>query len=335
VSEADLAQRFVWTLAAFVAGGASTIVLARLVGRRQVARAVTAEGGPPDGAEASAPVAVRTPLWVRLGTLLALAVAVFVPAYLGTLPWACAVAVLVGLGLVEFWRMLAAMGSPAHTKVGLLAGLMLPLAAAFGGAGWLVPALAAGFALVAATALFARQEAPLPQRLGGTWLGVCYVGLQGAFLVLIQRAGEQGADLLGAGGFGALVFFLMVVQLADVGGLMGGVLFGRHKLVPRLSPGKTWEGLAGSVLVASLGAWAFAFALPGVPLLWLLAGAAALALAGLVGDLLASGFKRASGLKDFGTVLPGHGGILDRFDGYLFTAPLFWGGLELWLRLVR
>jgi len=89
------------------------------------------------------------------------------------------------------------------------------------------------------------------------------------------------------------------------------------------------------VLVALLGAWAFAFALPGVPLGWLLGLAAGLALAGLVGDLLASGFKRAAGLKDFGAVLPGHGGVLDRFDGYLFAAPLCWAALALWLALNR
>ncbi|MEB3329252.1 MAG: phosphatidate cytidylyltransferase [Candidatus Sericytochromatia bacterium] len=332
MTDTDLALRFLSTLAAFVAGGAGTILLARLVSHRKLARATSGAG---EAAPAAAPAAVRTPFWLRLGTLLALAVAVFVPAFLGAWAWACAVGVLVGLGLGEFWRMLAAAGAPAHPVVGLAAGLLLPIAAAVGGVSWLTPTLALGFALVAATALFARQEAPLPGRLGATWLGVCYVGLQGAFLVLIQQTGDQGLARFGAGGFGALVFFLMVVQLADVGGLLGGVLFGRHKLVPRLSPGKTWEGLAGSVLVAVLGAWAFAFALPGVPLPWLLAGAVVLALAGLVGDLLASGFKRAAGLKDFGTLLPGHGGVLDRFDGYLFTAPLCWAGLQLWLLLGR
>jgi phosphatidate cytidylyltransferase len=182
--------------------------------------------------------------------------------------------------------------------------------------------LVIGFLGVAAAALFARSEVSLFSRLGGTWLGVSYVGLLGAYLVLIQTAG----------GFGALIWFLMVVQLADVGGLMAGILGGRHKLVPRLSPAKTWEGLAGSVAAAVFASWAFAFALPHVAWPWLVAVSVLLAFTGLVGDLLASGFKRAAGLKDFGRVLPGHGGVLDRFDGYLYTAPIFWGCLVLLTR---
>lgn len=320
VSSGDLAAQFLRTLLAFVLGGSALIVLARLVGRQR-------QKAEPD-AGAAEPAALRTPFWLRLSTLLGLAVAVFVPAYVGAWAWAAVVTLLVWLGLGELWAALEAAGAPAHRRVGYAAGVALPVAALVAGPESLAPALGAGFLLVATRSLFAASAEALPARLGATWLGACYVGLLGAFLVLIQRSGELAYPVLGAGGFGALVFFLMVVQLADVGGLMGGILFGRRKLVPRLSPGKTWEGLVGSVAAAALAAWAFAFALPNVPVPWLLVVGVVLAVAGLVGDLLASGFKRAAGLKDFGHILPGHGGVLDRFDGYIFTAPLYWLCLE-------
>jgi phosphatidate cytidylyltransferase len=267
------------------------------------------------------PAVIRAPLWVRLGTLIALAFAIFVPAYFGPVTWALAVLALVAAGLGEFWDMLDAVETPPHRTFGWAAGLMLPATALVWGAGGLGPAMVAGLLSIGAGSLFVQEEASLNARMGGTALGVLYVGLLGAHLVLI------GQD----GGFGAIVFFVMVVQLADVGGLMAGVLFGKRKLAPHISPGKTLEGAIGSFVAATFGAWAFAFALPGVPLSALFAVGVALAAAGLIGDLLASGFKRGAGLKDFGKVLPGHGGVLDRFDGYLFAAPIFWA----WLVLVR
>ncbi|MEB3197801.1 MAG: phosphatidate cytidylyltransferase [Candidatus Sericytochromatia bacterium] len=333
-SDAAIAEQFVRTLAAFVVGGAGLIGVSRALVRRQhrsgppaalVGGAVSLSGvdqatsslSPETAVPPTAvpePTVLKTPLWVRLGTLLALAVAVFVPAFVSLQAWAGVVCVLVTVALAEFWALLEKVGVAPHRLSGFLAGLALPVAAYLGGPAALLPALMAAFLLLATVTLLSRGEGTVLQRLAGAWLGVCYVGLLGAFWILIHRAG----------GFGALVFFLMVVQLADVGGLMAGILGGRHKLAPALSPNKTWEGLAGSVLAAALAAWAFAFALPthGLPLLC--AVGVLLALAGLVGDLLASAFKRSGGLKDFGQVLPGHGGVLDRFDGYLFTAPIFW-----------
>lgn len=135
----------------------------------------------------------------------------------------------------------------------------------------------------------------------------------------------------------ALVLFLMVcVWAGDVAALYIGRAFGKHKLAPRLSPGKTWEGaiasIAGSMLAAGL-VIVISNALTArgntllhiaEPLWQSLVLAAILNIAAQVGDLLESAVKRGAGVKDSGTMLPGHGGILDRIDALLVAAPVLW-----------
>ena len=120
------------------------------------------------------------------------------------------------------------------------------------------------------------------------------------------------------------LLFLILVVCSDVGGYAAGVTVGRHLMAPAISPKKTWEGFGGSALFCLLGGAI------GLPLLlhgaiWqgLLIGAAALACAAL-GDLVESMIKRDLGIKDMGSVLPGHGGILDRIDAMLIAGPVVW-----------
>ncbi len=135
----------------------------------------------------------------------------------------------------------------------------------------------------------------------------------------------------------ALVLFLMVcVWFGDIAALYVGRAFGRHKLAPRLSPGKTVEGavasIVGSVLAGMVVVWAGdALTARGnmilhiaQPLWQSLVIAVLLNVAAQVGDLLESAIKRGAGVKDSGTMLPGHGGILDRIDALLVAAPVFW-----------
>jgi phosphatidate cytidylyltransferase len=124
-----------------------------------------------------------------------------------------------------------------------------------------------------------------------------------------------------------LLFVLLLVVAADVGAYFAGRSFGKHKLAPRVSPGKTWEGVlggfAGAMLLASIGCvWLHLAPLPFVAL------CAVVFVASILGDLTESMFKRHAGLKDSGTLLPGHGGVMDRIDSVTAAAPIFLLGLE-------
>lgn len=132
--------------------------------------------------------------------------------------------------------------------------------------------------------------------------------------------------LLAVAGWQWLLFLLVLVWAADVGAYFAGRRFGVRKLAPAVSPGKTWAGVAGGLLLSLLVAVAGAlwFALPLLPFLAL---CLITALISVVGDLTVSMFKRASGLKDSGRLLPGHGGLLDRIDSLLSAAPVLVLGL--------
>jgi phosphatidate cytidylyltransferase len=147
------------------------------------------------------------------------------------------------------------------------------------------------------------------------------------FLVLVP-AGIGLSDLvrLQPNGRLLLLYLLVLIASADVGAYFGGRLFGRHKLAPQVSPGKTWEGLVAGMLAAAGVAVAGAsiFDMPFWP--WLLL-CLLVAIVSVIGDLTESMFKRHVGLKDSGRLLPGHGGLLDRIDSLTAAAPTFLLGL--------
>jgi phosphatidate cytidylyltransferase len=142
-------------------------------------------------------------------------------------------------------------------------------------------------------------------------------------------------------GIALILFLLLCVWTGDIAALYIGRAFGRHKLAPRLSPGKTWEGsiasIAGSVLIAGLLVYISDVLTArgnlilhiSEPIWQTLLLAAILNVAAQLGDLLESAIKRGAGVKDSGTMLPGHGGILDRIDALLLAAPVLWFALLL------
>jgi phosphatidate cytidylyltransferase len=133
---------------------------------------------------------------------------------------------------------------------------------------------------------------------------------------------------LTANGAQWVVFTLILVFTADIGGYAGGRLFGRVKLAPQVSPGKTWEGVLGGIAFSS--AWALCgsvwFHIPWRILVPLCVAAVGFS---IVGDLTESMLKRYAGLKDSGTLLPGHGGMMDRLDSITAAAPVMFFGLTL------
>ena len=127
-----------------------------------------------------------------------------------------------------------------------------------------------------------------------------------------------------------LMYALLVNWVGDIGAFYVGRRWGRHKMAPRVSPNKSWEGAAASVVASVLiaGAYLLRF-VPGVAVAQAVALTVAANAAGQLGDLTESAMKRGAGVKDSGTMLPGHGGFLDRVDSTLFSLPLIYAWLKL------
>jgi phosphatidate cytidylyltransferase len=197
--------------------------------------------------------------------------------------------------------------------VPLVAGSTVMLVAAYSSG---VDALAAGYALTLTAVALAR----LPGPADGLWrdvvtgmLVVTYLPLLASF-AMVMLAASDGPD--------RIVVFILAVVMSDIGGYTAGVLFGKHKMAPRVSPKKSWEGFAGSVVGGSVATvLSVQILLDGTWWQGLLIGAVAV-LTATVGDLTESLFKRDLGVKDMGRLLPEHGGIMDRLDSLLPSAPV-------------
>lgn len=177
--------------------------------------------------------------------------------------------------------------------------------------------------LVIATLISAMlRGAPFDKMIGSagaTILGVLYVALLGTHLVLIRTGFEPqlSAHLLS--------FFFLVLMGADAGAYYLGRAIGKHKMVPSISPGKTWEGAAGGVVAAlAMATLAHFWFFRELPLKWALPVALTMCVVGILGDLVESAMKRSASAKDAANILPGHGGLLDRLDSLLFNAPLIY-----------
>jgi phosphatidate cytidylyltransferase len=156
-----------------------------------------------------------------------------------------------------------------------------------------------------------------------TLFGLMYVPWLLNFIQKINFFGQAGVE-----GAYYVLYFVLVTKFSDCGAYAVGSLIGRHKMIPRISPGKTWEGFGGAVVVSTAASVLFARLagshLAGMKLKHSIILGVILSLAAVVGDLIESLFKREAGLKDSGHLFPGIGGILDLLDSLLFNAPIMY-----------
>jgi phosphatidate cytidylyltransferase len=144
---------------------------------------------------------------------------------------------------------------------------------------------------------------------------IAYVPLLGSFAALMLAEGQ---------GTLRVVTFLLIVVMSDTGGYVAGVLFGKHPMAPKISPKKSWEGVAGSLLFATVAGVCMAILVLHVPFWVGIILSVGLVAVGSCGDLIESMIKRDLGIKDMSSFLPGHGGVMDRLDSLLVAAPVAW-----------
>ena len=253
------------------------------------------------------------------------------------------------VGLLEFYGMVEENSLPRFKWLGLAGGVALVgtlfvylsgLAKAqlgeptMGGAAELeLGVLAVLLLVLLVRRVFAHPAAPSFSMVGHTMLGVLYVSWLLGFLLKIYFYAAP-ADAKFDPGY-CLLFFILATKCSDIGAFLLGSMIGRHKMIPKVSPAKTWEGLVGALLLSTTAAMLMAHywgdtKLGGLTPLHAAALGPLLGVGAVLGDLVESVFKRDSGVKDSGSFFPGIGGILDLLDSLIFNAPLMF----LYLRLV-
>ena len=233
-------------------------------------------------------------LWVRTVSGAVLAVVM-----LGAIAWSqwsfgLLLAALLVVGMTEFYSLAGEQGSNPQ-RIGGMALLLLLLPAMF------------------ICELYRRRENPAAN-IGITFMGVVYVALPFSLMCYIPIIGSEAWSPW------MMIFYVFIIWANDVFAYLVGMSVGRHRLCERLSPKKSWEGFFGGIAGAVAMGLVAARVMDGS--CWVWAGLALVAAAtGVLGDLVESMFKRAAGVKDSGTLIPGHGGVLDRFDAMLLSAP--------------
>ena len=240
------------------------------------------------------------------------------------------------VALYEFWFLSKRVGAKPDIVVGYASAAAL-LVAFFYNEPALLLVIVPGLVIAALVAEMLRG-APFDKMIlsvGSTVLGVLYVALLGGFLISVRTGFDNpapGYTTSSSVSTHLLSFFFLVLMGSDTGAYFAGRAFGKHKLAPKISPGKTWEGTIGGMLASLLMAtlahyWFF----PELSLRAALPLAAVLNVLGVVGDLTESALKRGAKAKDAANILPGHGGFLDRLDSLLFNAPvIYYFALYYW-----
>lgn len=271
--------------------------------------------------------------WKNFGKRVAVAVIavplILMAAWHGGWAFLALVELMILLGVLEFYQLAAQKGVHPGRLLGVAAGLVLGLQIYFLGSGELWLTMMIFVVLLVLVELFRNKGSAL-QNSGATLLGFAYVAGLWSFLLLIRELPRQVHVRYSSAGTW-VVMLLAAVWVCDTAAYHVGMAFGRHKLFERVSPKKTWEGAIGGLIFGVLMAVASHYWF--VRELRLIDSIVIGVLVGTVGqmsDLAESLFKRDADVKDSSSLIPGHGGVLDRFDSEMLLAPLVY----LYLRLV-
>jgi phosphatidate cytidylyltransferase len=296
---------------------------------------------PPSPSPPPAPPSRHRELGLRL-----LTAAVLIPGVLWMIAqggfWVLGTVVAITLlGIRELYQLLEAKGAQPLWGIGMAAGGLLPVVGYFGNEYHATMLMTASLLAFMVVQVGKAQISQALASISGTFFGVFYVGWLLTHAVTLRNfqsvvGAKWGADAAAlyhpnAGAF-FLVFCLTAVVLCDAGAYFAGRAWGRRKLAPKVSPGKTVEGALGGVALGTLGGLAckgiFELQWPelsaGISWGWAAALGFVCAVAGMVGDLVESLLKRDAALKDAGALLPGMGGILDRIDSALLAIPVLY-----------
>jgi phosphatidate cytidylyltransferase len=247
--------------------------------------------------------------------------------------WAVAVLLLVltGLAVMEVVSMLSGAGFPALKWTTLAVSLLWMSGAWYAEVNpeqgsalkGLLPAVSAWAIFLGC--LFRSDQSKSLEKIAGSFFTLAYIPGLMQFILLMMFLGESGKD-----GRSLLLYGILVVKSTDMGAYFTGRAIGKHKLIPKISPAKTWEGVMGglgvAVAVSSLIFGLYGYKVSGIPFTVLdgIVLGALLAVAGILGDLVESMLKRSAEVKDSGTWLKGLGGIMDVLDSLIFALPVLY-----------
>jgi len=237
-------------------------------------------------------------------------------------------------GLLEFYGLAAKRGLPCFRWCGLIGGVLLMVGTFFNVTGHIgtsgtpsrVNDFETGFLIIFVLGLCLRQFLSKANKEGLIAISVTLFGLM--YVPWLLNFIQKIQFFPGIDGKYFLLYFVLVTKFSDMGAYLLGSLIGKHKMIPRISPGKTWEGFAGAILASTGGSVVFVHFLGqhmvGMNIYHAVVLGILLSICAVIGDLIESLFKRECGMKDSGTLFPGIGGILDLLDSLLFNAPIMY-----------
>lgn len=246
---------------------------------------------------------------------------IILSAWKGGIVFSALIGSLAVLALLEFYHMTSRKGSTPNKYVGVGTGVVLMALLFYNRIDYVWVLLAAAFFCLITIELFRNEPAPI-LNVATTFAGVMYVPLLLGFLILIREF-PHSTDLDYALGGWLVILIFFSVWICDTAAYILGSRFGRHKLFVRVSPNKTVEGTVfGFLFAIGTSYLCYLFILQEMPLMHVLIIGAICGSLGQVSDLVESLFKRDAQVKDSSNIIPGHGGILDRFDSEILVAPV-------------